>query len=173
MSATDPILEREAESGQGCVRCKLQWPKARFTKVAAAIAAGEQNPEVVCDSCQARESTAEISEKVDEAQSIVSSGISRIVEVHGVESKANVIGYSYFSHHNGKELTLTNLTVWFKGKEETPAYLFSGVPVAVCEAWMVAPSKGKHFTEFIKNSYPFRKVKPGVLKSPSEKTDER
>ncbi len=38
-------------------------------------------------------------------------------------------------------------------------YQYSGVPVSVYEDLMSAPSHGKYFAAFIRNNYPYRKVR--------------
>ncbi len=41
---------------------------------------------------------------------------------------------------------------------DTGAYLYSGVPAEIAAMFLVAESKGKFFSEFIRNKYTFTKT---------------
>lgn len=159
----DPEAGKE-EMVEGCTRCGKSWPAVRFSKAVADDQLGESGTEIVCDSCQDKEATAELAAKFDEAQGIATAlGPTRYVEVEGIESRSNVIKFKYATHMGGEELKMTTLTVWFKGKQTAepaanPCYRYFQVPVPILEAWFAAPSFGSYFAEQIKNSYPTEKV---------------
>ena len=142
----------------GCVKCHRQWPEVTFKKVAEALAAGEKDVAPVCDRCW--DADPDLEKAIEEATGVQTvPSLIRFVEVTGIESKTNVVSFKYATHIGGKELVTTLLNVAFKGK--TPGefvwYVYRNVPVAVCEAWFVAPmngqSHGSFFAEQIRKSY--------------------
>lgn len=137
----------------GCVRCKREWPNARFSQEAEAVARGEK-PEHICDLCLEFASDA-ISEAIDEAQGVAPTNqIVREVSVTGIVSRKNIVGWRYVTFRS-KPLTFTDLDVEFKGPK---LYRYLGVPVVVIEAMIGAASIGSFFSEQIQNSYQCQKL---------------
>lgn len=151
-----------SEQMGGCSQCARRWPETTFRETARAIANGA-SPErpVVCDKCIAITSVREgqIAEKIDEVQGAQNPRINRCVIVSGIKSGTNVSSFEYVTHYESAPLTITELCVVFAGDGNETRYVYHNVPVAVCEAWYDAPSKGGYFIQFIKSSYEFEKVK--------------
>src|SRR5437763_1851545 len=105
----------------GCVRYKKEWPNARFSREAEAIGRGE-HPEHICDLCLEFAPDA-ISEAISEATAERGQEspaqnmfwLIREVRVTEVESKSNVIAFSYVTHRGTKPMSFTDLYVEFKG----------------------------------------------------------
>lgn len=155
-------METAKQPLSGCIKCRRDWPNATFRSEAEAVGRGEDPRFIqhICDLCL-EFAPDEISQAIDEAQGEgvnkpTNQGLRRLVHVEGIESKANVIWFSYCTHYGSTPRAFTDLHVGFKGDKQ---YAYFDVPVAVCEGWYVAPSKGSYFAEMIKSSYRCEKVK--------------
>lgn len=145
-------------AGGGCINCHKEWPAVTFRKLGEAFTNGETAP-VKCDSCWPSALQTEIAAKIDEATGIAFVPLTRYVHVEGIESKTNVTAFKYATHIGQKALVVTDVQVWFKGKQvpdeipPNPCWIYKNVPVAVLEAWYAAPSIGSYFATQIKSSY--------------------
>lgn len=156
------------ETGRvGCSLCGREWPVVTFRETARAIASGHApGGNVICDQCKSSvehhnrfSREGQIAEKVDEAQGVRPAALSRRVIVSGIKSGTNVSSFEYATHYGSTPRILTDLCVVFSVGDNETRYIYHDVPVAVCEAWYAAPSKGGFFIQFIKTSYDSEKVK--------------
>lgn len=148
----------------GCSQCHHKWPERTFKQVPDQIANGTKANEILCDVCLAASAVGTeypntLAEKIDEAQGVNAPVLLRTVEVSGFESKTNAHRFVYTTHVGMKPLIVTPLTVFFRKDDVESVYVFADVPVAVCEAWYTAPSKGGFFQNYIRNSYHSEKVR--------------
>jgi KTSC domain len=158
--AIDPQIATQLPSG--CIKCKRDWPNAHFSREAEAIARGEL-PAHICDLClEFAPASDEIAQAIDEAQAPTSfDTLLRTVMVTGIQSKSHLHAFEYVTHRDGKAMAFTDVDVEFYNPDipKSSRYIFRAVPVAVCEAWYAAPSKGSYFAEQIKSSYSCEKLK--------------
>lgn len=157
--------ETVAQVAGGCARCRREWPQTNFKSMAQAIANGQTVEQIVCDSCLiTSDAQLQIAKAITEATDPSVPGLERRVVVSGINSGTSVIQFEYVTHKGMEALVVSDVTVHFcKNPKALDAprttYIYKAVPVAVVEAWFVAPSKGGYFIQFIKQSYASEKVK--------------